>query len=78
MRHDVMLNTGLTMVTGGELSGASQPHKHLQLIPIDADGPPVEKLARSKNIEVLGAYRRVYLEVRRTEVLLYHRTSICP
>lgn len=37
----------------GDLSGASQPHKHIQLIPIEADGPPVEKLARSQNIEVL-------------------------
>ncbi|GJE92278.1 ATP adenylyltransferase-like protein [Phanerochaete sordida] len=36
----------------GDLSGASQPHKHLQLIPVDADGPPVEKLARKANIEV--------------------------
>jgi len=37
----------------GDLSGASQPHKHIQLIPIEAGGPPVEKLARATNIEVL-------------------------
>ncbi|KAH8107239.1 ATP adenylyltransferase-domain-containing protein [Cristinia sonorae] len=36
----------------GNLSGASQPHKHLQLIPIEGDGPPIEKLARSVNLEV--------------------------
>ncbi|KAH9895084.1 ATP adenylyltransferase-domain-containing protein [Cubamyces lactineus] len=35
----------------GDLSGASQPHKHLQLIPIEDDGPPVEKLARAAKIE---------------------------
>ncbi|TFK83200.1 HIT-like protein [Polyporus arcularius HHB13444] len=35
----------------GDLSGASQPHKHVQLIPIDDDGPPVEKLARAAKID---------------------------
>ncbi|KAI9061770.1 hypothetical protein FKP32DRAFT_1594300 [Trametes sanguinea] len=35
----------------GDLSGASQPHKHLQLIPIEDDGPPIEKLARAAKIE---------------------------
>ncbi|KAH9942509.1 uncharacterized protein BXZ73DRAFT_88058 [Epithele typhae] len=31
----------------GDLSGASQPHKHVQILPLDdPDGPPVEKLAR--------------------------------
>ncbi|KAI0369663.1 hypothetical protein BV20DRAFT_967644 [Pilatotrama ljubarskyi] len=35
----------------GDLSGASQPHKHLQLIPIEEDGPPVEKLARAAKLE---------------------------
>ncbi|KAI0930179.1 hypothetical protein AcW1_008934 [Taiwanofungus camphoratus] len=36
----------------GDLSGASQPHKHIQLIPVDDDGPPVERLARAANLEV--------------------------
>jgi len=39
---------------GGNLSGASQPHKHIQLIPLDLedDGPPVERLARKASVEV--------------------------
>ncbi|KAJ3558018.1 hypothetical protein NM688_g1156 [Phlebia brevispora] len=37
----------------GDMSGASQPHKHLQLIPLEEDGPPVEKLARIKTLEFL-------------------------
>lgn len=38
----------------GDLSGASQPHKHIQLIPLDPedDGPPIEKLARKAQVEV--------------------------
>ncbi|KAK7685175.1 hypothetical protein QCA50_011538 [Cerrena zonata] len=36
----------------GNLSGASQPHKHLQLIPIESDGPPIERVARRANVEV--------------------------
>ncbi len=36
---------------GGDLSGASQPHKHIQLLPIDDDGPPVEKLARDTKLD---------------------------
>lgn len=36
------------------MSGASQPHKHMQLIPIEEDGPPIEKLARKAGLEVLG------------------------
>ncbi|KAL7281424.1 hypothetical protein ACG7TL_004737 [Trametes sanguinea] len=35
----------------GDQSGASQPHKHLQLIPIEDDGPPIERLARAAKIE---------------------------
>ncbi|KAI1785774.1 HIT-like protein [Ganoderma leucocontextum] len=35
----------------GDLSGASQPHKHVQLLPIDDDGPPVERLARNSKVE---------------------------
>ena len=40
--------------TGGDLSGASQPHKHLQLIPVEGDGPPVERLARKAKIDFPG------------------------
>ncbi|OCH91438.1 hypothetical protein OBBRIDRAFT_818769 [Obba rivulosa] len=36
----------------GDRSGASQPHKHLQLVPIEDDGPPVERLARAASLEV--------------------------
>ncbi|RDB24926.1 Diadenosine 5',5'''-P1,P4-tetraphosphate phosphorylase 2 [Hypsizygus marmoreus] len=36
----------------GDNSGASQPHKHVQFIPVDEDGPPVEQLARAANLEV--------------------------
>ncbi|PIL35805.1 hypothetical protein GSI_01465 [Ganoderma sinense ZZ0214-1] len=35
----------------GDLSGASQPHKHVQFLPIDDDGPPVERLARSTQLD---------------------------
>lgn len=35
----------------GDRSGASQPHKHIQFIPIEDDGPPIEKLARVQNPE---------------------------
>ncbi|KAI5123679.1 hypothetical protein M0805_001707 [Coniferiporia weirii] len=35
----------------GDVSGASQPHKHIQFISVDDDGPPVEKLARAVNLE---------------------------
>jgi len=35
----------------GDNSGASQPHKHIQFIPLDDDGPPVERLARQAKIE---------------------------
>ncbi|KIP10933.1 hypothetical protein PHLGIDRAFT_28233 [Phlebiopsis gigantea 11061_1 CR5-6] len=37
----------------GDQSGASQPHKHIQLIPVEENGPPIEKLSRSTTIEVL-------------------------
>ncbi|KAI0339771.1 hypothetical protein BDW22DRAFT_1335536 [Trametopsis cervina] len=37
----------------GDNSGASQPHKHLQLIPTTPDGPPVEKLAKATGIETM-------------------------
>ncbi|KAF8482888.1 ATP adenylyltransferase-domain-containing protein [Russula ochroleuca] len=36
----------------GDLSGASQPHKHLQFFPTDnEDGPPIERLARAARID---------------------------
>ncbi len=46
----------MVFISGGDLSGASQPHKHLQLIPIEDNGPPVEVLARRTVIETLGMY----------------------
>ncbi|EGO00110.1 hypothetical protein SERLA73DRAFT_122199 [Serpula lacrymans var. lacrymans S7.3] len=38
----------------GKNSGASQPHKHLQFIPVDDGGPPIERLARKAKLEVSG------------------------
>ncbi|KAH0827857.1 ATP adenylyltransferase-domain-containing protein [Lanmaoa asiatica] len=38
----------------GSKSGASQPHKHIQFIEVGNDGPPIEKLARKKTLEVSG------------------------
>ncbi|KAJ3762355.1 ATP adenylyltransferase-domain-containing protein [Lentinula raphanica] len=38
----------------GDLSGASQPHKHLQFIEAENDGPPIEVLARSISLESPG------------------------
>ncbi|KDR75161.1 hypothetical protein GALMADRAFT_249099 [Galerina marginata CBS 339.88] len=35
----------------GDISGASQPHKHIQFLPLDDDGPPIEGLARQAQIE---------------------------
>ncbi|KAK0212889.1 ATP adenylyltransferase-domain-containing protein [Desarmillaria ectypa] len=36
----------------GDLSGASQPHKHIQLIAVENDdGPPIEALARAVTLE---------------------------
>jgi len=41
---------------GGDNSGASQPHKHIQFIPSeDKDGPPLEKLARKVQIQFPGS-----------------------
>lgn len=39
---------------GGDLSGASQPHKHMQFLEIENEGPPVEILAQSVNLESPG------------------------
>ena len=43
-------------LAGGDLSGASQPHKHVQLLPLedDADGPPIERLACATHVEREG------------------------
>lgn len=38
---------------GGVRSGASQPHKHIQFIPLDDDAP-IDKLAQSINLETPG------------------------
>ncbi|KAF9459819.1 hypothetical protein BDZ94DRAFT_1291436 [Collybia nuda] len=35
----------------GNYSGASQPHKHIQFIPVEDDGPPIERLAKNMNLE---------------------------
>ncbi|KAI6040311.1 ATP adenylyltransferase-domain-containing protein [Pisolithus marmoratus] len=35
-------------------SGASQPHKHVQFIEVDRDGPPLEKITRNLKIEASG------------------------
>jgi len=35
----------------GDNSGASQPHKHVQFIPVEEGGPPIEQLARSVPLE---------------------------
>lgn len=42
--------------TGGNQSGASQLHKHLQFIPVDLGdtGPPIETLAKSQTSEAQG------------------------
>jgi len=37
----------------GDYSGASQPHKHIQFIPLESqDGPPIDRLARQAHIEI--------------------------
>jgi len=41
-------------VSGGKNSGASQPHKHIQFLPVEDDGPPIERLARAAMIETPG------------------------
>ena len=45
---------------GGDHSGASQPHKHIQFIPIEEeDGGPIERVAKSKTLETPGAFHPV-------------------
>ncbi|KAJ7187952.1 ATP adenylyltransferase-domain-containing protein [Mycena filopes] len=47
-RHNAMF----AFYNCGDNSGASQPHKHVQFIPLeDEDGPPIEHLARSVKLE---------------------------
>ena len=50
---------GPIVAEGGDLSGASQPHKHIQLIPIEEDGPPIEKTARAVTLEVAGRHATI-------------------
>ncbi|KAJ4483179.1 ATP adenylyltransferase-domain-containing protein [Lentinula aciculospora] len=38
----------------GDLSGASQPHKHLQFIEAEDEGPPIEAVARAISLESPG------------------------
>jgi len=36
----------------GDNSGASQPHKHIQFLPLESqDGPPIDRLARRAHVE---------------------------
>ena len=52
-KPDISLSSFL--LEGGDRSGASQPHKHLQFIPTEnEDGPPVERLARAARIDKDG------------------------
>ena len=51
----------LHSISGGNFSGASQPHKHIQFIPIGVTeaGPPIERLARSINLETPSQYEHL-------------------
>lgn len=43
--------------SGGENSGASQAHKHIQFVPVeDESGPPIECLARRAQLEYSGSF----------------------
>ena len=45
----------IIFLQGGRNSGASQPHKHIQFIPLDSqDGPPIDRLARRAHVETPG------------------------
>ena len=49
------LSLCLYPVQGGDFSGASQPLKHVQFLPIDGDdGPPIDLLARKAKLESPG------------------------
>jgi ATP adenylyltransferase/5',5'''-P-1,P-4-tetraphosphate phosphorylase II len=57
---------GLSMMLlrseGGDSSGASQPHKHVQFIPIEgADGPPIERIAKAVNLESPSTFHPIPL-----------------
>ncbi|KAG8213926.1 ATP adenylyltransferase-domain-containing protein [Butyriboletus roseoflavus] len=41
------------------MSGASQPHKHIQFIEVGNDGPPIEMLARKITLEVSAELNQV-------------------
>lgn len=44
-----------TIIVGGDNSGASQPHKHIQFIPLEReDGPPIDRRARRAHVEQPG------------------------
>lgn len=74
MLHDC-LESAMLIMTGGNLSGASQPHKHLQLIPVEDDGPPIERLARKARIDFPGRpLRNVGMVILLTQI--NHRPSI--
>ena len=46
---------------GGDQSGASQPHKHMQFLPTEGeDGPPIERLARAAHIDKEGRYHLTF------------------
>jgi len=47
----------LAFYNGGPEAGASQPHKHLQLLPLDRIGPP--PFAALLNAAVVGGFERV-------------------
>ena len=56
------LDSGLKLLfgsgKGGDRSGASQAHKHLQFLPTtDEEGPPIERLARAAHIDKEGRYQ---------------------
>lgn len=43
--------TDKSCAEGGDRSGASQHHKHVQFMPVEDDGPPIEKVARTVKLE---------------------------
>lgn len=49
--------SSLLRIKGGDLSGASQHHKHVQFVYLDdEDGPPIEVLARAATLETASMY----------------------
>ena len=52
----------LKRVKGGENSGASQPHKHVQFIPlVESTPPPIERVAMETRLETLGSCSRAVI-----------------